>query len=365
MDKEKRHNMANFRPMNQIRPDTIDRLETGIDELDWLYGYTSTKIGNTIVTKYGLPHGKISLWSGMKGIGKSRACITLARSLISRNDAVAYFPLEQDASSFVANVQKDGKKMPAWFYVSEETSVTSQLEVIRETEPSIVFIDSINILDEFETGTEKNIKHIINIYREACKLLFLDGNYIPFSPHIIINSQLSKAGDPRGSSVLPHLVDIELIINKEKKDKDDFFTLKVGSKHRYGRTGEGMNSLWYHHDTCAECVSFNRLHDKKWCEVYPERAKIDRQQITRRIERDSLINLENTFTKFSNQLIEIKHPLANKSVQILTSLKRVISIHDTTLAQQIVLQFQDEYLQYENRPDTLQDKVVNWFHANL
>ena len=255
--------------LNEIDSTPINRKFTGFDELDWLYGYTEVPEDSSLAI-WGLPDGKISLWAGGGGVGKSRLAIEIAKSIVNQYsgiDKVLYFQNEVDLTTF-ANWIKGGIRPENInnFFVSDSVILDEQLKVIKEIHPKLIIVDSINMIREYGSGSEKNIKLIIegdgeqSGYRGICKSL-------PFS-HIIFLSQLNKDGEARGSTVLPHLVDT--VINLEKLEIANQFMVKVGSKHRYGRTGDEFFTVWEHHDGGVKCLSKNRYNDKIWCKYDPQ-----------------------------------------------------------------------------------------------
>ena len=95
-----------------------------------------------------------------------------------------------------------------------------------------------------------------------------------FTPgrHIVLVSQLNKNGDTKGSTALPHLVDIEFVIQKEEEQEQGHFIIRVGGKHRCGRTGPKFYSEWEHLEDRAMCVSIQRLSDEFWCKSMDKKS---------------------------------------------------------------------------------------------
>lgn len=88
--------MAKVASISQIEPAIVQRATTGIDHLDWLWGYTKADG----VYTWGIPRSKITLFSGKSGVGKSRVLITLAKSLVSMGRKVLYFQSEVNLEDF-------------------------------------------------------------------------------------------------------------------------------------------------------------------------------------------------------------------------------------------------------------------------
>ena len=246
--------MSNFAKIKDIKHEAIQRITSGYAEIDWLFGYTKFSNG---VTHWGMPFGKITLISGESGTGKSRLCIDIAKRL-STGCKVLYFPAEASLSDFRSWIKGSNYNSDN-FYCSDETTVAGQLNVIKQIQPLVVFIDSINEVEDFGSGAKRNVKELINAYRTVGKN----------SPcHIILLGQLNQDGSIKGSTTLPHLVDIALIVQASMPGDTDYFVVKIGIKHRYGRRGKQLMSFWKHEEFGVECASDYRLEDPIWCETH-------------------------------------------------------------------------------------------------
>jgi archaellum biogenesis ATPase FlaH len=238
-----------FQSINRIQTTVVKRIPAGLDEIDWLYGITKSS--------WGIPEGAISLWAGQAGIGKSRLAVEVARLVSSRGFCVLYFQNETTKSNFANCVKADGQQMPPHFYISDATRLSDQLQDIRSSRAQLVIIDSINMLEDFKFGSDKNIKRIIEGYRTVCQ---------ETNCHVILLSQLTKDGLARGSSTLTHLVDIVFLLKQGMNSSQ--FIFRVGDKHRYGRTGDNYWSYWLHLDNRVCCFSDYSRDDKLWCQTH-------------------------------------------------------------------------------------------------
>ena len=236
---------------SEIEASSPVRFSTGINELDWLYG--ESKINGR--RKWGIPEVTISTWVGEDGVGKSRLAIAVAKNKVRDGSKVLYFQNEVDLPTLAGWINDKSLKD---FYCSEENILSRQLSIIRKCRPSLVFVDSINLIQEFGSGSAKNIKLIIDGYREVIKEV---------RSHIIFLCQLNKAGSAVGSTALGHLPDINFQL--KNTEKDGVFTVGIGRKHRYGRKGSSYISTWEHIETGVKCISNNRLKDNRW-DIYEE-----------------------------------------------------------------------------------------------
>ncbi len=215
------------------------RITTGEPELDWLYGKSEFPEG----TEVGIPVKTISTWCGEGGVGKSRLAIKVARYKVQNGSTVLYFQNEVDlptlASWVKGNTELDN------FYCSEVTALNEQVEIIKELKPDLVFIDSINLVDEFGTGTARSIKKIIDAFRGAIR---------ETGSHVVILCQLNKQNEATGSTALGHLPDTNLVLTNYY----DAFKVSIGKKNRYGPKGSKYFGIWEHLAENVRCISNNR-----------------------------------------------------------------------------------------------------------
>ena len=245
--------------INDIPNVPIKRMSSGIPELDWIYG------GEEGSSSWGFPDGKISLWSGVKGVGKSRATIQIAKTFCSLGRKVLFFQGETDLPSFRKWV---GENNSDDFLVSDSFDLKEQVQEIKDNYPDIVIVDSVNRIEEFGSGVKSNIKKIYEGYKEAIKWVQVMGK-MGSEIHIIFLCQLNKDGSAKGSSDLGHLVDTEVSITYWTDPAligtmPGRFCIKLGDKHRYGRTGEQFITYWKHLDDGVRCWSKERFKDAKW-----------------------------------------------------------------------------------------------------
>lgn len=236
--------------LDNVRYVQIPRISTGVEELDWIYG------GKGI--HWGFPTGKISLWKGPSGTGKSRSLITIANKMSSVGHRVLYFQNEVTLSDFRAWV--GNKKLPPTLYGSEATSLDEQIDDILKCRATLAIIDSVNQIDEFGNGHKAAINLIYKRYRAVTKKTGL---------HVIFICQLDKQNQIKGGSELKFLSDTVIGLGFHYVNKialAEHFTIAIGDKHRYGKTGSNLSTLWKHTDDGAICLSDNRLSDKDWCD---------------------------------------------------------------------------------------------------
>jgi predicted ATP-dependent serine protease len=247
--------MDAYKNLADIQAETIKRASTGFQELDWMYG--CTEIDGKIY--WGIPCHKISLWSGISGVGKSRAAVQLAKSLVNLGYRVLYFQSEESLPSFAAKIKADYESSKGKFLCSDSTDLQSQIDAIKEVCPDFVFVDSINEMDDYNYGTKRDIKCIFDGYRQITKT-------IPC--HVIFLTQLNHDGSIKGSTTLAHLADIALNLVPCDKRGSSLFEIRIGRKHRYGRQNPRIYSRWEHTADGIKCISDYSLEDELWCKTH-------------------------------------------------------------------------------------------------
>jgi len=245
-----------FKSLNNIKYVETVRYPTGISELDWIYGGKDFK--------WGLPKGKISLWSGPSGCGKSRSLITLSKQMSMAGHNILYFQNEVNLSDFRSWAGND--ELSPTLYASNTTSLAGQISDITNSRATIAIVDSIGLIDEFKTGHETNVQLIYKHYRELCKKTGV---------HVIFVCQLNGSYKIKGSTSVLYLADISVDLDRyivNKKIIKNHFTIGVngrnGGKHRYGQMGDDITTLWKYAPGGAECISVNRNYDESWCSAH-------------------------------------------------------------------------------------------------
>ena len=256
--------MENVTKLSDLEAVPIQRLYTCFDELDWIYGYS--QFPEKLI--WGFPFMKMSLWSGESGVGKSRLAIELAKRLSKRftnegfEGKILYFQTESPLEDFASwvNDTTDYSNI----YCSGESSIDKMIEIIYEVKPYIVFIDSVNEIDEFENGNKKEARRLIKGEegKPGLKQAIQDNRIA----QIFILGQLNQDGKTiKGGTSLPHLVDVALDL-RNCEDGDDIFTVLVGAKNRHG--SKSGHTKMQHTDAGVNEIGRNRFNDDFWCKSF-------------------------------------------------------------------------------------------------
>ena len=175
----------------------------------------------------GLVPGSLVLLGGEPGIGKSTLALQVLMQLgesktfyASGEESVRQLKLR--AERLAGNAEN--------LYISSETSLERILEQVKELQPEVVVIDSIQTI-----GTEAidaSIGSLSQVRECAARILeFAKTRNIPF----IIIGHINKEGSLAGPKVLEHIVDTVL---QFEGDQQYMYRILRAQKNRFGSTSE-------------------------------------------------------------------------------------------------------------------------------
>ena len=175
----------------------------------------------------GLVPGSLVLLGGEPGIGKSTLALQV---LMQQGERKTFYAsgeesvrqLKLRAARLAGNAEN--------LYISSETSLERILEQVKNVEPEIVVIDSIQTI-----GTEAvdaTIGSLSQVRECAARILeFAKSRNIPF----IIIGHINKEGSLAGPKVLEHIVDTVL---QFEGDQQYMYRILRAQKNRFGSTAE-------------------------------------------------------------------------------------------------------------------------------
>lgn len=175
----------------------------------------------------GLVPGSLVLLGGEPGIGKSTLALQV---LMQQGERKTFYAsgeesvrqLKLRAARLAGNAEN--------LFISSETSLERILEQVKEVEPEIVVIDSIQTI-----GTEAvdaTIGSLTQVRECAARILeFAKSRNIPF----IIIGHINKEGSLAGPKVLEHIVDTVL---QFEGDQQYMYRILRAQKNRFGSTAE-------------------------------------------------------------------------------------------------------------------------------
>ena len=199
--------------IQDISAKETDRIITGIAEFDRVLGG-------------GLMPGSVILLGGDPGIGKS----TLAMQTTSKlNDKVLYVTGEESTKQIKIRSQRLNIKSDD-FYVLAETNLSVVLSAIKELQPAVVVIDSIQTIyrEELDNspGTVTQIRECTSLLQDAAKR----NNFC-----VIIVGHVTKDGMIAGPKIMEHIVDTVLYF---EGNSNYSYRILRAQKNRYGSTNE-------------------------------------------------------------------------------------------------------------------------------
>jgi len=175
----------------------------------------------------GLVPGSLVLLGGEPGIGKSTLALQVLMQLGERK--TFYASGEESVRQLKLRAERlagDASNL----YISSETSLERILEQVKELEPEVVVIDSIQTI-----GTEAvdaTIGSISQVRECAARILeFAKTRNIPF----FIIGHINKEGSLAGPKVLEHIVDTVL---QFEGDQHNMYRILRAQKNRFGSTSE-------------------------------------------------------------------------------------------------------------------------------
>jgi DNA repair protein RadA/Sms len=206
---------AKPRRLVEIDADAVPRLATGIGELDRVLGG-------------GIVPGSVVLLAGEPGVGKSTLALQLAAG-IQGGRPVLYVAGEESPEQVRLRANRLAS-LPEALVVLPETCVEALAEPWRETQPSLVLVDSVQTLrSERVESAPGSVAQV----RECAALLAATAK--AHGAALVLVGHVTKEGAIAGPRVLEHLVDVVLQL---EGDGFHAFRLLRAHKNRFGSTQE-------------------------------------------------------------------------------------------------------------------------------
>lgn len=213
---------AQSRPGTSVRPQRLQDVEATEEmRIDMHNGELNRVLGG------GLVPGSLVLLGGEPGIGKSTLALQVLMQLGERK--TFYASGEESVRQLKLRAERLAGS-PDNLYISSETSLERILEQVKELEPEVVVIDSIQTI---ATDTaESTIGSLTQVRECAARILeFAKTRNIPF----FIIGHINKEGSLAGPKVLEHIVDTVL---QFEGDRHNMYRILRAQKNRFGSTSE-------------------------------------------------------------------------------------------------------------------------------
>ncbi len=201
--------------IGDIRADSEERYLTGMGELDRVLGG-------------GIVKGSLILVGGDPGIGKSTLLLQICEQ-VGRQRKILYVSGEESERQIKIRAQRLGVSSGN-LYLIAENDVETILEYIREVEPDVVIIDSIQTMHREDiasaAGSVPQVREATNALMRVAK----QSNTAMF-----IVGHVTKDGALAGPRILEHMVDCVLYF---EGDRQMTFRILRAVKNRFGSTNE-------------------------------------------------------------------------------------------------------------------------------
>ncbi len=177
----------------------------------------------------GVVPGSLILVGGDPGIGKSTLSLQVAHSLAKKDSAVLYISGEESLEQIALRAKRLHVEASHLLF-SNATEVTEIARWVKECSPSLLIIDSIQIL--FHSDIPSSPGSVTQV-RECTSYLMNLAKATGIATIII--GHVTKSGEIAGPRVLEHLVDTVLYFEGEKQQN---LRLLRSMKNRFGPTDE-------------------------------------------------------------------------------------------------------------------------------
>jgi len=201
--------------LTNIKANTLERLKTGIDEIDRVLGG-------------GLVPGSLVLLSGEPGIGKSTLVAQIANA-VGKNYETVYVSGEESAAQVKSRLNRLKCDLKNLKFISE-TNIEKIVSTATRVKPDILIIDSIQTV--YSSLIPAEAGSISQIRAAAVKFLELaKENEIT----VFLIGHITKDGTVAGPKSLEHIVDTVLYLESETNNN---YCLLRATKNRFGSVNE-------------------------------------------------------------------------------------------------------------------------------
>lgn len=204
------------------KPQLISKVETNESaRIDTGNGEFNRVLGGGMVA------GSLTLIGGEPGIGKSTLVLQMALNI--PNKKILYISGEESAQQIRLRAERLGGNLDSCYIVCE-TSIEKSLVHIKNVEPDILIVDSIQTI---ATDRVESSPGSVSQVRESASVIlrFAKEYNIP----VILIGHITKDGTIAGPKVLEHIVDTVL---QFEGDQNYMYRILRSIKNRFGSTSE-------------------------------------------------------------------------------------------------------------------------------
>ena len=211
-------------PLIEVERLEVPRVPSGLGELDRVLGG-------------GFVPGSSVLLGGEPGIGKSTILLQAAASVVERQGRVLYISSEESpqqirlrADRLLGDALSEGGRAGRELFLQADTNLVRVIEEIRKVEPTLVILDSIQMVHRADLdappGSTTQIRRCCHDLAQVAKLT---------GAAMVIVGHVTKEGQLAGPKLLEHLVDAVLAF---EGDRDHGHRVLRAAKNRFGSTQE-------------------------------------------------------------------------------------------------------------------------------
>ena len=203
------------RPIRELDSGDEIRFSTGMGELDRVLG------GGAVA-------GSLVLVGGAPGIGKSTLLLQIC-DVLCKDRRVLYISGEESERQLKLRAQRLGVQ-PEELLILSETQLSDIVDVVDNTKPDILIVDSIQTLysdtNESAPGSVSQVKDCTMALMQLSKQQGIT---------VFVVGHINKDGNIAGPKVLEHMVDCVLYF---EGDPNSSYRLLRAAKNRFGSTNE-------------------------------------------------------------------------------------------------------------------------------
>lgn len=175
----------------------------------------------------GIVNGSVVLVGGEPGIGKSTLMLQIALHLPKTK--VLYVSGEESASQIKLRAERIGIQSDQC-YILTETNTQKIFKHIRDIEPQLIVVDSVQTLHtQFVESSPGSISQIRECTSELIR--YAKETNVP----VVLIGHITKEGVIAGPKILEHMVDVVL---QFEGDRNHIYRLLRSNKNRFGSTAE-------------------------------------------------------------------------------------------------------------------------------
>ncbi|AGB40169.1 DNA repair protein RadA [Halobacteroides halobius DSM 5150] len=207
---------VNLETIDKIETKVEDRLTSNFQELDRVLGG-------------GIVPGSLILIGGDPGIGKSTLLLQASYNISEEYDKVMYVTGEESRRQVKLRANRL-EAISSSLYILAETNLLSVINSIKELNPDLVVIDSIQTIHNPNLDSAPgSVSQVRDATNRLMKLAKKDG--IP----VFVVGHVTKQGSIAGPKVLEHMVDTVLYF---EGDRHRDYRILRAVKNRFGSTNE-------------------------------------------------------------------------------------------------------------------------------